>query len=382
MRTLSVSRPTAIALVRQEFPQDYRQTAGGMFLVSRLAWREFLHPGSTESPDSRNGKKGNGERIPVLAISRVSDSKRARGIKEGEEDSDLARQETRLREWIFQNIGPQADITLARSVRSGLLYDPLTPLVSRILGREFRYCVATTWDRIVRFGIQLWEEICRAGECELIFTEADPQRQEYEDLSTEIIAILTSFAGRHHARRQGVRRRLHYKRETVERAYFLRREKKYPLKQIFETLLGEGHTVYSQEREIPITYPKVRLLFVEGSPEFLEAQILLKGEEGEGEGEGEGEEEKPNPSLETSTFRDFLQSHLVEKADSIISFPEIYEKYLIWCRCNDLPPESPVHSGRQVFKVVPRECVYKSTVRRLRGYALREIEKEKEKKRD
>ena len=156
----------------------------------------------------QNGN-GNGEtstgKIPVALIARVSGNKQSRGISKGSEDNDLARQIKRLEDFAATKWGNSAAVSKYYGTGSGLNYErpEFIRLIGDILKGRFSggFVVAQTFDRCCRFGIQLVTLCCNHGNCNLIFTEDNPDKELYENISDEIIAIVGYF----HAKTMGIR---------------------------------------------------------------------------------------------------------------------------------------------------------------------------------
>ncbi|WP_238027511.1 IS607 family transposase, partial [Metallosphaera javensis (ex Hofmann et al. 2022)] len=65
-------------------------------------------------------------------------------------------------------------------------------LLKMMLNNEVSKIVVAHQDRLVRFGFEILEEVCRAHGCEIVVLEKeDPEQELIEDL----ISILVSFSG-------------------------------------------------------------------------------------------------------------------------------------------------------------------------------------------
>ena len=148
-----------------------------------------------ETGDLNGGQAG----VPVALVARVSS--RGQATARGNSDaSDLERQVARLEDYAKQRWGIMATTTMYISVGSGLNFERVEflKLIDDILAGKFKggYVVATYFDRVCRYGIAMVRQICKAGECELVFTEADADKEVHETLADEILGILTHFTAK------------------------------------------------------------------------------------------------------------------------------------------------------------------------------------------
>ncbi|ARM76677.1 IS607 family transposase [Acidianus manzaensis] len=68
-------------------------------------------------------------------------------------------------------------------------------LLRMILNNEVSKIVVTYKDRLVRFGYEILEEVCKAHNCEIVVLEAEDKTPEQE-LIEDLISILVSFSGK------------------------------------------------------------------------------------------------------------------------------------------------------------------------------------------
>ena len=70
-----------------------------------------------------------------------------------------------------------------------------TKLLRMILNNEVSKIVIAYPDRLVRFGFEILEEICKAHNCELVVLNKEDKTPEQE-LIEDLISILVSFSGK------------------------------------------------------------------------------------------------------------------------------------------------------------------------------------------
>lgn len=134
----------------------------------------------------------------VIIYCRVSDAKRSKGFAKGEE-SDLTRQIERCKAYALEHYG-EASPTVYAETGSGLNDERpnLVRMVTAILAHKHdgAKLICTFRDRIVRFGLNLIRLIAEAHNIELICIEATPTEEMEQELTTDIISIVTVYSGR------------------------------------------------------------------------------------------------------------------------------------------------------------------------------------------
>jgi len=68
-------------------------------------------------------------------------------------------------------------------------------LLRMILNNEISKVVITYPDRLVRFGFEILEEVCKAHNCEIVVLNREDKTPEQE-LIEDLISILASFSGK------------------------------------------------------------------------------------------------------------------------------------------------------------------------------------------
>jgi len=209
-----------------------------------------------------NGANASGT-IPVALVARVSSSKQAAARGESTE-SDLDRQCRRLREYAATRWGKGCKTTEYVSVGSGLNFSrpELLKLISDILAGKYAngFIVATYKDRVARFGIEMIETICRVGNCQLVFTEAEPTKEVYETIAEDVLGIITHFT----AKASGMKARKALKviipPDVLQDCYNWKREG-YTNKQIEARLKREGRG--KDEKGRPISHQIIQKTLAE-----------------------------------------------------------------------------------------------------------------------
>lgn len=305
-------------------------------------------------------RNGNGEpsdgRIPVGLVARVSGRQQSKGITKGSEDNDLARQIKRLETFAADRWGEAATISKYYGTGSGLNYErpEFIRLIGDILQGRFSggFIVAQTFDRCCRFGIQLVELCCKHGNCELIFTEENPDRELYENISDEIIAIVGYF----HAKTMGLRASkttsVVMSDETIKETIRLF-DQGIPLHQIQRVLEEKGHRAVNPPDKV-ISYYVIRKLLLQHGKVLNAALPKKRGK---------------------NSWELFSEKHLeYEGPDSAIRLPkaDLYRAYSSYCIKNNLVCLTAMKVGK-LTKDIPRKYTHTGRVA-LVGLKIRELE--------
>ena len=148
-----------------------------------------------------------GRKLPVRVRVRVSGNT---------QKDDLGRQVASLEDYIKRNF-PEADCVVVKDIASGLKEDRrgLKKLIDMARRREIDAVVVAYRDRLTRFGFSYLEELFKAYGVKVIVAFHEEPRDYYQELVEDLIAIVTSFAGRIYGKRSRK-----YKRvvEAVEQA--------------------------------------------------------------------------------------------------------------------------------------------------------------------
>lgn len=159
---------------------------------SVYAWATGLTPEeASDSPAQR--KQG-----LLIGMVRVSSRGQAKA-KGNSEQSSLEHQQDRVSEFSRKKYGRDVDEWNIRTA-SGMNFEhpSLLFLVRRITSGELRGAtiIATTFDRVCRFGIKLIQHLCATGGVELVFCCADEDQTEQEELVSECLAVITHYTAK------------------------------------------------------------------------------------------------------------------------------------------------------------------------------------------
>ncbi len=161
-----------------------------------------IHPTTLRMWD-REGKircvrmQNNFRRVPESEINRVlgiQDGKiqyiYARVSSNGQKD-DLERQIIRLK-----SLSPESKVI--SDIRSGMRFDRkgFLKLLEEIESNKVSRIYITHKDRLARFGYDLVERVCEIHGAEIIVTDGEEILTAHEELSRDLISIITSFSAR------------------------------------------------------------------------------------------------------------------------------------------------------------------------------------------
>ena len=129
---------------------------------------------------------------------------------------DLERQITSLEDYVRKRF-PQAEYMVVKDIASGLKEDRrgLRRLIEMARKRQVDAIVVAYKDRLTRFGFTYLKELFEAYGVKVIVAFHEEPKDYYQELVEDLIAIVTSFAGRIYGKRSKK-----YKRvvEAVEQA--------------------------------------------------------------------------------------------------------------------------------------------------------------------
>jgi putative resolvase len=150
----------------------------------RYAWVDLQRLISTNSQNDRTKR--------IIGYARVS----SHGQK-----ADLGRQAERLRSWCRDSLKGEAEII--QDLGSGLNYrkSGLRKLLRLISLGEFDHLVLTHKDRLLRFGSELLFELCQLRGIQVTVIEADTAASYEQQLSADVIELMTVFSARLYGRR-------------------------------------------------------------------------------------------------------------------------------------------------------------------------------------
>ncbi|OYT47646.1 MAG: IS607 family transposase [Desulfurococcales archaeon ex4484_42] len=129
---------------------------------------------------------------------------------------DLERQITSLEGYIRKHF-PQAEYTVIKDIASGLKEDRrgLRKLIEMARKKQIDAVLVAYKDRLTRFGFTYLKELFEAYGVKVIVAFHEEPKDYYQELIEDLIAIVTSFAGRIYGKRSHKYRKVV---EAVERA--------------------------------------------------------------------------------------------------------------------------------------------------------------------
>ena len=124
---------------------------------------------------------------------------------------DLERQISSLEGYVRKHF-PQAEYIVVKDIASGLKEDRrgLRRLIEMARKRQVDAVVAAYKDRLTRFGFTYLKELFEAYGVRIIVTFHEEPKDYYQELVEDLMAIVTSFAGRIYGKRS------HKYRKVVE----------------------------------------------------------------------------------------------------------------------------------------------------------------------
>ena len=170
---------------------DYRTLAG----YRRYSLTKLLQI-VKQIPVTNKKLKNTEERKPrVVTYARVSGSKQRKDLKRQQEH---LKNYVEKRDWLlmkqYQDIGSRLNDN-----RQGLIR-----LIKELPVIQPAMIVCSYQDRLARFGVTLLQTICTIFNTKIIVTHELPQKTSLEEqLVKDVLAILTSFAGKLHRARRG-----------------------------------------------------------------------------------------------------------------------------------------------------------------------------------
>ncbi len=115
---------------------------------------------------------------------------------------DLERQIASLEDYVRKHF-PQAEYVIVKDIASGLKEDRrgLKKLLEMARKKQIDAIVVAYKDRMTRFGFMYLEELFRAYGVRVIVAFHEESKDYYQELVEDLIAIVTSFAGRIYGKR-------------------------------------------------------------------------------------------------------------------------------------------------------------------------------------
>ena len=133
----------------------------------------------------------------VIGYARVSSKK---------QEKDLERQIENLKTYMYAK---GYSFEIITDIGSGINYSKkgLTKLLERIHNGEVSKIVILYKDRLLRFGFELLETICKLNDCEIEIVDNTPKTDE-EELVTDLVQIITVFGCRLQGKRSKLTKKL------------------------------------------------------------------------------------------------------------------------------------------------------------------------------
>lgn len=160
-----------------------------------------ISPGGTryysdEQVKEYMGVKTVSKRI-VIGYARVSSRK---------QQDDLDRQIENLKTYMYAK---GYSFEMITDIGSGINYSKkgLTKLLERIHNGEVSKVVVLYKDRLLRFGFELLETVCKLNDCEIEIVDNTPKTDE-EELVTDLVQIITVFGCRLQGKRSKLTKKL------------------------------------------------------------------------------------------------------------------------------------------------------------------------------
>ena len=163
-----------------------------------------LEPGVDESALSKSSTK----QRSTIVYCRVSSKKQL---------SDLERQKT-----LLETAFPDSEVVT--DIGSGLNYNKpgLSKLVEMVCREQISRIVVTFKDRLLRFGYELFEKMCKEHSVQIVvFTDQQSDQSSNEDVETQelqedLLSIVNVFVARRNGKKAGVLRRLRKEQRESE----------------------------------------------------------------------------------------------------------------------------------------------------------------------
>jgi len=118
-------------------------------------------------------------------------------VSDNTQKDDLERQISSLEDYVRKHF-PQAKYIVVKDIASGLKEDRrgLRRLMEMARKRQVDAVVVAYKDRLIRFGFTYLKELFEAYGVKVIVTFHEEPKDYYQELVEDLIAIVTSFAGR------------------------------------------------------------------------------------------------------------------------------------------------------------------------------------------
>ncbi|NHW89282.1 MAG: IS607 family transposase [Archaeoglobales archaeon] len=191
-----------------------------IFGVSYVAVKKWAYAGKIKYIKTPGGKY----RYPESEIKRLLGEQMPKGkvaiyarVSSADQKEDLERQKQKLIEYA-KSKGYQ-DIEVIEDIASGLNENRkgLNKLFKLVTERQIEAVFITHKDRLTRFGFKYFEAFFSSYGCRIETMDSEKVKEPRQELVEDLIAIVTSFAGRIYGARSRKRRELVEAVENVVR---------------------------------------------------------------------------------------------------------------------------------------------------------------------
>jgi putative resolvase len=276
--------------------------------------------------------------IKVALLARVSSYGQGKGFsnetgktKDGVgEESDLARQVERLRQYAGEKYGVEGE--LFSDIGSGLNFERpnFVRLVDAVLAGRLKggVILCTYKDRLMRFGHGLFQRICEYGQVEVVAIEADPEKSNETELVEDMLALTTIFSAKLHGKRAAKALAVEIDDETIQEAKDIY-DKGHSLREVAKQLFERG---YRCRKGKPISsYILKRVLVLNGR--FINP------------GDNSLASSEPNSSAQ---IQEWLDERVIELPGTVTRKKTLYQDYANWAKRKGVEPLT----GRAMGKIL------------------------------
>ena len=120
--------------------------------------------------------------------------------------------------------GSFPDCELIKDIGSGLNFkrSGFTKMVERICREEIQRIVVTYKDRLMRFGLEMFKQICKEHNCKIVVYSKehelfDIEEEETRELQEDLLSIVNVFVARRNGKRSGLYKRERKKQEEINK---------------------------------------------------------------------------------------------------------------------------------------------------------------------
>jgi putative resolvase len=268
-----------------------------------------------------------GGQTKVIIYARISDGRRSKGFAKGEQ-SDLARQVDRLKEYAIEHYGEDAEIETYAETASGLSFNRkmLNKLIDGMLSGQIRDSIllCTHPERLARIAREILLRVCDWANVKIIYTERD-ENLDAESSPGELIAeFCSSVISRIYSKRSSERSKKQLSPHVVNRIVELR-QSGVPYSKIQTILNSEG-----------LRCDDGAAVGIAVIQRYLKESVQL--------------EVKKERSIETY----FAENVVVGAGNLRLKKEDLWADYAEWCKAKCINPITPHHVGR-ILKIMGLE---------------------------